>query len=360
MCIRQRVVNQCILCPTRFICLGILVPIAFLIMAGCGTREGFHLAYTDGQTIFGRTADTIAELATAAAQTLIQPGSVEGFSMTLYKSRRWIAWLEDDDEIRIDGVAGILGGSLLVESVEGSTRPGLATDGSTLYLSTSRGAHAFLYRSTDDGQSWTWRRMDLPFVAGCTDLTFQDGVLWLAITSLGHEPTDQVLVVATPISGINSDSAGHVFAVTNLPPGIDGSKGVRIVVNGDKIAVSCVSRQLQLVVVGIDDRRTGYVASGEIIESTGLSWHAGTRNDGSHGDRYCPAAPIFDGGDLCWIVSSARSQTQLQHLHAHCLAGFIPFEEMPAMTVYDIAIVQGPALNVLELPANVLEIPPNR
>jgi hypothetical protein len=347
-----------------------VLTMAAAMLSGCFSAEnipalaGTHCAYSDGQTIFGRSADSVVGLVDAPEQQLLEPGSVEGLSLTSYKGSRWVAWLEDDDQIKIVRVPGNLDEASIVteltgENVHAFTRPGLATDGSTLYVSTSLGATAMLHRSIDGGITWEFfERVDLPFDVGSTDIAIENGEIWVAVSTRNEAAGDQVLIFRM---GSTSHALSFRFfsIVTAFPAAIDGARGVRIAIDGDRIAVSCVSRPRDKGFAGVAENRQGVVAFGEIVAANQVEWNQLTcflpNNNAS---MRCPPALLFESPALESLFVDGRDDEQSIVRVRPEGSDSMDFENLPAMTVQDVALAHGRAFLTPRRPGRILEQPP--
>lgn len=253
-----------------------------------------HLAYTDGQTIFGRSAPTVAGLAAATTETLLDPvGSVEGLSMAFFKNRRRVAWLDSGGIMHTSIVPGTATGSVVVDPRPSQTRPGLAATADRLYLSASEENFIRVFSSADGS---TWELEDsvvMPFDVGATDIVAGNNHLWIAVTTRDGDTTDHAMLVSVRLNASGDLIAGdpEFHPITSFPPAIDGRRGIRLVGSPSAFAVACLSRPFQFPIGGPPNRETLFAVS-DPGDEFHVSWSRGS-DGGRVGGSSCPAALIF-------------------------------------------------------------------
>lgn len=364
---------------TGRVCFGLFAAMVLSALVGCQNQRvrdpsvldrqvlgpfAVHLAYTDGQKIFGRSAPTVVELAAVPTVTLLEPtGSVQGLSMTFFKNRRFIAWLDGGGLVHAGAIPGPLSGTVIVDPRPVHTRPGITATADRLYLTTSEDNLVTVFFSTD-GQAWEQTGVvDLPFDVGATDVVHIDGRLWIAVTSKDRGETDSVMLVSVPLNTLGHAITGspELFPVTSFPAAIDGSRGVRIAGNGSAFAVGCVSRSFRFPIDGESVRDT-YLAVSDPADGHHVSWSRGSAPQ-FRGEVPCPVALVFvprPGGSpgevgMLGRVFPRDTDTQLQDfMAAQAVDPFYdghnePFRDFTPVTLRDSALAAGRELKTIRL-----------
>lgn len=272
-------------------------------------RTGYRLLWTDGDKIFQRFAETPQEFASAATEELHDPaGIVTGLSGAIHDQGLWVAWLDSNGVLRVADFSPRAPGEALPVfelSRHSRSRPGLAARDGELWVTTTDLTSISMHRTDDGGATWSERRVHAFTKLGCTDVAVQGDSrqgdsLWVLSSTSGREPEDVLALYRFRPRGA-APLLQATYPVNGLPPGILGSRTVRLAARDDALAVSSVTHEPAFAILGVDEVRSTVVARAELDPGDRLRWERGAVNDGSLGERPCSATPYFIGDELYWV-----------------------------------------------------------